>query len=276
MKALNFNKKPLIMGILNVTPDSFYDGGKYVEENSISERVREIVHNGADIIDIGGESTRPGAEPVPLEEEVNRVSQALSHVNPEEIIISVDTYKAEVAEMALKMGATIINDISALRFDSRMVEVVREYDAYVVIMHMKGKPKDMQKNPEYSNVIEEILHFFKERIDFAVSNGISEDRIILDPGIGFGKQQVHNIEILKNIDRFRSLGYPILIGHSRKSLIGYLTGEKNPENRLHGTLGISAYLALQGVDIIRVHDVKEHVELIKVLRPFINDKKEGV
>ncbi len=276
MKALNFNKKPLIMGILNVTPDSFYDGGKYVEENSISERVREIVHNGADIIDIGGESTRPGAEPVPLEEEVNRVSQALSHVNPEEIIISVDTYKAEVAEMALKMGATIVNDISALRFDSRMVEVVREYDAYVVIMHMKGKPKDMQKNPEYSNVIEEILHFFKERIDFAVSNGISEDRIILDPGIGFGKQQVHNIEILKNIDRFRSLGYPILIGHSRKSLIGYLTGEKNPENRLHGTLGISAYLALQGVDIIRVHDVKEHVELIKVLRPFINDKKEGV
>lgn len=276
MKALNFNKKPLIMGILNVTPDSFYDGGKYVEENSISERVREIVHNGADIIDIGGESTRPGAEPVPLEEELNRVRLALYHVNPEEIVISVDTYKAEVAEMALKMGATIVNDISALRFDNRMVEVVREHDAYIIIMHMKGKPKDMQKNPEYSNVIEEILDFFKERIDFAISNGISENRIILDPGIGFGKQQVHNIEILKNIDRFRSLGYPILIGHSRKSLIGYLTGEKNPKNRLYGTLGISAYLVLQGVDIIRVHDVKEHVELIKALRPFTKHIKEGL
>ncbi len=270
MRKLSFSKKPLIMGILNVTPDSFYDGGRYTHAESVKQRIQKLINEGADIIDVGGESSRPGADPVPLNEELQRVELALSFINTNETIVSIDTYKASVAETGLKKGATIVNDISGMRFDPDMVNVVKEYNAYIVIMHMKGNPKDMQKNPEYSDVVEEIIDFFKERIDFALSNGIKKEKIILDPGIGFGKQQIHNIEILKNVDRFRELGYPILIGHSRKSLIGYLTGEKNPENRLYGTLGVSAYLIMKNVEIIRVHDVKPHVDIVKALKPFKN------
>ena len=271
MINLSFNKeKPLIMGILNVTPDSFYDGGRYISEEYLRNRIITLVEEGADIIDIGGESSRPGADPVPLNEELQRVELALSFIDTKDIAVSIDTYKAPVAEAALSKGAIIVNDISGLRFDPDMVNVVRKYNAYIVIMHMKGSPKDMQNNPEYTNVIEEIMEFFKERVDFALSHGIEKEKIILDPGIGFGKQQIHNITILQNLKKFASLGFPLLIGHSRKSIIGYLTGEDDPNNRLYGTLGISAYLIMQGVEIIRVHDVKAHVDLMKALIPFKN------
>ncbi len=271
MINLSFNKeKPLIMGILNVTPDSFYDGGRYISEEYLRNRIITLVEEGADIIDIGGESSRPGADPVPLNEELQRVELALSFIDTKDIAVSIDTCKAPVAEAALSKGAIIVNDISGLRFDPDMVNVVRKYNAYIVIMHMKGSPKDMQNNPEYTNVIEEIMEFFKERVDFALSHGIEKEKIILDPGIGFGKKQIHNITILQNLKKFASLGFPLLIGHSRKSIIGYLTGENDPNNRLYGTLGISAYLIMQGVEIIRVHDVKAHVDLIKALIPFKN------
>ncbi len=270
MKAIPFKKKPLVMGILNVTPDSFYDGGRYNKDNVLKDRIQTLISEGADIIDIGGESSRPGADPVPLEEELKRVMTAISLIDTSKIPVSVDTYKANVAEEAFKKGAVIVNDISGMRFDPDMANVVRAFDAYVVIMHMKGTPKDMQKNPEYQDVISEIVEFFKERIDFAMSKGIRKEKIILDPGIGFGKKQTHNIEILKNIDKFKSLGFPLLVGHSRKSLIGYLTGEQSPENRLFGTLGVSSYLIMKNVDIIRVHDVKPHIDLINVLRPLKN------
>ncbi len=275
MKTLTFDQKPLLMGILNVTPDSFYDGGRYVETENLMERITELIKEGADIIDIGGESSRPGAEPVPAEEELRRVKSALSLIDTEKYSVSVDTYKARVAEEALKNGAIIINDISGMRFDSDMVHVVKEFESYIVIMHMKGTPRDMQKNPEYKNVVREIKEFFEERIDFALSHGIKKDRIILDPGIGFGKRQEHNIEILLHIDEFKKLGYPVLIGHSRKSIIGYLTGRENPEDRLWGTLAISSYLVMKNVDIIRVHDIAPHRDILNSLRIFINIDNSG-
>ncbi len=270
MKTILFGKSPLLMGILNVTPDSFYDGGKYTDRTSLKHRIQTIINEGADIIDIGGESSRPGAEPVSLEEELSRVTQAIELIDTKKYVVSVDTYKSKVAQEALKRGAKIINDISGMRFDPDMADVVREYDAYIVIMHMKGTPKNMQKNPEYENVVKEIMEFFEERIEFALSRGIKKEKIILDPGIGFGKKQKHNIEILKHIEDFKKLGHPLLMGHSRKSLVGYLTNKKDPEDRLWGTLALSAYLILKNVDIIRVHDVGPHRDFIKTLKPFIN------
>ena len=270
MKPLFSGNLPLIMGILNVTPDSFYDGGKYIDESSLEHRVKTLIREGADIIDIGGESSRPGAEPVPFKEELFRVTRALEFIDTSKYIVSVDTYKANVAREALRRGVKIINDISGMRFDHDMPDVIREYDAYIVIMHMKGTPRDMQKNPEYKDVMKEITEFFEERIEFALSHGIKKERIILDPGIGFGKKQEHNIEILRQVENFKKLGYPLLIGHSRKSLIGYLTGKTDPKERLWGTLAISAYLVLKHVDIIRVHDVEPHRDLLKALEHFID------
>lgn len=276
MKPLKFGNGPLLMGILNITPDSFYDGGKYIEKDKVKKRVETLLAEGADIIDIGGESSRPGAEPVSLEVELNRIKYAIELPELSKVPVSIDTYKAKVAEEALKRGASIVNDISGLRFDSDMVYVIRDFNAYVIIMHMKGTPKNMQMNPEYKNVVSEIKDFFKERIDFALSHGIKEEKIILDPGIGFGKKQEHNIDILIHLDEFKKLGYPLLIGHSRKSLIGYLTGKKSPDDRLWATLALSSYLIIKNIDIIRVHDVAPHRDLLKTLKPFINIDNSGL
>ena len=268
MRAISFKNKPLLMGILNITPDSFYDGNRYMEEDALKKRIDELIRHKVDIIDIGGESSRPGAEPVPEEEELRRVGSALFYIDTQRYAVSVDTYKSKVAEYALKKGAIMVNDISGMRFDKDMVNVVKEFQSYIVIMHMKGKPKDMQKNPEYNDVVSEIRDFFEERIDFALSHGIKKEKIILDPGIGFGKKQEHNIEILKNIEKFKALGFPILIGHSRKSLIGYLTEKESPSERLWGTLAVSSYLTLKNIDILRVHDIEPHKDLLNALKPF--------
>ncbi len=254
--------KSKIMGIINVTPDSFYAGSR-VNEVDLLRRVEEMIEQGVDVIDIGGESTRPGAEPVPVEEEIKRTVGAVRLVRKHfDIPISVDTYKSEVARLSLESGADIINDISALRFDEKMVEVAAYYSCPVILMHMKGTPRTMQDNPQYDDVVSEILFFFKERIEYVKSFGL--DKIVIDPGIGFGKKLEHNLEILKRIDEFRQLGYPLLIGASRKSMIGMILNLP-PEQRLNGTLAVTAYCALHGVEFIRVHDVKENVEVIKVI-----------
>lgn len=251
-----------VMGIINVTPDSFYANSR-VNELELLNRVEQMIKDGVEIIDIGGESTRPGADPVPLEEEIKRVVPAVKMIRKHfDIPISVDTYKAEVAKLSLEEGADIINDISALRMDERMINIVSYYKCPIIIMHMKGTPKTMQQNPQYDNVVGEIIDFFKERIEYLKSYGIEE--IIIDPGIGFGKTLQHNLEILNKIDEFRVLGQPILIGASRKSMIGMIL-DKPPEERLNGTLAITAYCTLHNVEIVRVHDVRENVEVVKVI-----------
>ncbi len=251
-----------VMGIINVTPDSFYANSR-VNELDLLNRVEQMIKDGAEIIDIGGESTRPGSDPVPLEEEIRRVVPAVKMIRKHfDIPISVDTYKSEVAKLSLEEGADIINDVSALRMDEKMINIVSHYKCPVIIMHMKGTPKTMQQNPHYDNVVGEIIDFFKERIKYLKSYGIEE--IIIDPGIGFGKTLEHNLEMLNKIDEFRTLGYPILIGASRKSMIGMIL-DKPPEGRLNGTLAITAYCALHNVEVVRVHDIRENVEVVKVI-----------
>ncbi len=258
--------KPVIMGILNITEDSFYDGGKYLERDKALKHCEELIAEGADIIDIGGESTRPGSIPVPPDAEKERVIPVIEEISKKlNAVISVDTSKAEVAEEALKAGASIINDISGMRFDEKMPGIVKKYGAAVVIMHMKGTPKDMQKNPVYEDVIRELVEYFDERTAFAADKGIPAENIIIDPGIGFGKRLEDNISILKNLTTFRKYGLPVLIGASRKSFIGSILGNLPPSERLFGTLGVHAASFMRGADIVRVHDVKEHREMLNLL-----------
>lgn len=252
---LDLGKRTLIMGILNVTPDSFSDGGLFLDPERAFVRVKEMVAQGADIIDIGGESSRPGAMPVPLEEEISRVIPVIEKLAPLiDIPISIDTYKYEVAKRALDSGAQMVNDISGLRFDPRMADLVAEMAVPVIIMHMKGSPQDMQKNPRYHSVTDDILIFLKERIRFAVKRGIRFDRIIIDPGIGFGKTLRHNLLILKYLKRFEALKRPILLGTSRKSFIGKVLDLPVGE-RLEGTAATVSLGIINGAHIVRVHDV---------------------
>ncbi|MHB9028035.1 MAG: dihydropteroate synthase [Candidatus Latescibacterota bacterium] len=248
--------QPLLMGILNVTPDSFSDGGRFVGRDLAVEHALTLAEDGADILDIGGESTRPGAEPVSLEAELERVIPVVKALAGKIAIpVSVDTTKAEVAERALDAGAAMVNDISALRFDPRMAEVIRLRGCPVVLMHMQGAPRDMQASPHYENVVEEILAFLRERVSCAVGKGIPREKIIVDPGIGFGKNLEHNLAILRNIGRFHETGCPVLVGASRKAMIGKLTGAP-AEERVWGTAAVTAWCVLRGVEIQRVHDVK--------------------
>jgi dihydropteroate synthase len=248
--------RTLIMGVLNVTPDSFSDGGRFLHTDAAVEHARRLIAEGADIIDIGGESTRPGAEPVPLEEELRRVIPVVQAVRREfpDACISVDTYKARVAEEALAAGANMINDVSALRFDPDMVRVVVQANVPVVLMHMKGMPKTMQQNPFYHDVIGEITEFLAERIAWACERGLDERNIIIDPGIGFGKRPEDNWEILQRLEAFKALGRPVLVGPSRKSFLGLLTG-RPPAERLEETIAAAVICALHGADLVRVHDV---------------------
>jgi len=251
-----------IMGILNVTPDSFSDGGKYISVDRAVERAREMVKEGADIIDIGGESSRPFSEPVSEEEEMRRVLPVIEELQELKVPISIDTYKPRVAQEALKRGVSIVNDIYGLRKDG-MAEVVRDYDAAVVIMHMKGEPKNMQLNPNYEDTIGEIAKFLRERVKFTLSKGIKEEKIIIDPGIGFGKRVEDNLRILKYLDSFKSLGFPILLGASRKSYMGKLLNLP-VEERLESTIASDVIAVLNGASIIRVHDVKENLRAIRM------------
>jgi len=270
-KEFVWEKGPYFMGILNVTPDSFSDGGKFVEVEQAVKRVEELISEGADIIDIGGESTRPFSDRVPEEEELKRVIPVIKAVREKfpQVIISIDTYKSRVAEEAIKAGADIVNDISALRFDPKMVDVVREYGTPVVIMHMKGEPKTMQLNPEYEDVVKEVYEFLKKRMEFLVENGVSFDKIIIDPGIGFGKKFEHNITLLKNLHKFKDLDCPILLGHSRKSFIGEIIG-KEPFQRDGGTVGVSIFAVLKGVHILRVHNVGINKDAIATFKALNN------
>ena len=258
--------RPLIMGVLNVTPDSFADGGLYFDHNAALAQARALVTAGADILDIGGESTRPYADPVPLEEELRRVLPVIQTIAPEiDIPISIDTYKAAVARAALDAGAILINDISALRFDPDMAPMAADYQAPVVLMHMQGTPRDMQRQPHYDNLLGEIKVFFQERLEFAAFQGFASDLLILDPGIGFGKTEAHNLEILNHLEAFLDLGAPLLIGPSRKAFIGRITGQPAGEGRDIGTLAALAISVLRGARFVRTHNVAYARQFLDVL-----------
>lgn len=267
-KRLDFSKKVAVMGVLNLTPDSFFNGGRFNREDAALNRVEEMVEEGADIIDVGGESTRPGAKKVTLEEEINRVIPVLRKLRKRfKIPLSIDTYKAKVAKEALEVGADMVNDISGLRFDSRMKQIISKYDVPVVIMHIKGTPQNMQNNPEYRDLMNEIISYLKESIKIAEEEGIDPQKIIIDPGIGFGKTTEHNLEIIKRIPELKSLDKPILIGVSRKSFIGNVLGLP-PSERLEGSLAATSIAVFQGVNIVRTHDVKATrrvVDLVKAI-----------
>ena len=263
--------KPLIMGIVNVTPDSFSDGGKFFNTDKAVEYAIQILDEGADIIDIGGESTRPGAEPVEVAEEIRRVVPVIKNIinlRPD-TIISVDTTKSEVAEKALQAGARIINDISAATFDENILNVTKKYNAVIVLMHIKGTPKNMQDAPYYNDVIEEVKNFLSERVTKAEKTGIK--KIIIDPGIGFGKRVFENYELLKSIKSFNELNYPILMGLSRKSFIGKALNIEVTE-RENATTVAEMFAIQNGVKIIRTHNVKNTKEIIEILS-YINNPK---
>jgi dihydropteroate synthase len=255
---------PKVMAILNLTPDSFSDGGQISSAHDAQSRALELVGDGADLLDLGGESSRPGAEPVPVEEELRRVIPALEAIAPQVAVpISVDTTKAEVARRALLAGASIINDISGLAADPPMREVVAESGAGVVLMHMQGTPQTMQLDPRYDNVIGEIHDFLAARIDWAVAGGIPRECIAIDPGIGFGKKTRHNAEILRNLDQFANLGCAILVGTSRKGFLGKITGRDN-SNRATASAVSSLAACAKGASVVRVHDVAPMVDAIRL------------
>jgi len=256
---------PLIMGILNITDDSFYDGNKHFETNSAITHANKLISDGADIIDIGGESTRPGSIPIDAREEIARVIPVVKALRDYSgIPISIDTRKAEVAKLAIEEGVDIINDISALRFDDQLTNVLSNNpQVMVILMHMQGEPENMQINPQYKDVLQEIKIFFTERIEFCLKHNINRNRIILDPGIGFGKTTEHNLEILANLDYFDALNLPLVIGASRKRFINDIAAA-NPDQRLGGSLAATAACLNNKVDIIRVHDVYEHKQFINI------------
>ncbi len=263
--SIDFSQRTCIMGVLNVTPDSFSDGGLYFEKSIAIERAKEMVEDGADIIDIGGESTRPGAEPVSLDEELNRTIPVIETLSKEiKVPISIDTYKSIVAEKAINAGASIVNDISGLRFDPEMAEVIAKHKVPVVIMHIKGTPRNMQKEPFYENLIIEIKNYLEDSINIALSAGIEKDKIIIDPGIGFGKTFEHNLEIIHKLSEFTIFGRPILIGLSRKAFIGKILNNAPPRERVEGTAAAVAISIMNGANIIRVHDVKQMAMVAKV------------
>jgi dihydropteroate synthase len=263
--TFDFTRKTYIMGILNVTPDSFSDGGLFFDrENAVGQALR-MQAEGADIIDIGGESTRPGAEKVSVKDEIKRVVPVIRTLAENvELPISIDTYKSEVADAAVKAGASMINDISGLRFDPKMAKTAARHKVPVVIMHIKGTPQDMQKTPSYKALIPEITAYFHESIQIARDAGIPDDMIILDPGIGFGKTVEHNLEIIRCLKDFEGFDKPILLGPSRKAFIGKLLGDLPTSERLEGTASAIAIGIFNGANIIRVHDVKEMARVAKI------------
>ncbi len=261
----------IIMGVLNVTPDSFYDGGLYYDYESAKKRAEQIVNEGAHIIDVGGLSTRPGSEPVDVNQELLRVKDILSFIKKNfDILISIDTYRAEVAEYAINTGADIVNDISGLTFDENMLEVIKRKDVSVIIMHIKGTPQTMQKNPQYNDLIDEIYDYLYTQSEKAILAGVKKEKIIVDPGIGFGKNLDHNLKILSKIKDFCNMGYPVLIGASRKSFIGTLLGGVSPAERLFGSISAAVVSYINGASLLRVHDVKQTKEAIKIAQSIKN------
>ena len=262
---------PLVMGILNVTPDSFADGGQYVAPGPALERIGEMVEDGAAIIDIGGESTRPGAEPVSEDEELKRVLPVLEQAIPEypDTYFSVDTTKLKVAHQALYAGAHIINDVSGLTYEPKIAGLCADYGAAYVLMHKQGTPKDMQDNPAYEDVVADIKHFFIKQMALTEEWRLNRDSIILDPGIGFGKTLEHNLELLRRLREFGELGRPLLIGASRKSMISKILDGRTVEERLAGTIAVHYHALLEGAKILRVHDVRDASDSVEIYKRIV-------
>ncbi|MGC8766095.1 MAG: dihydropteroate synthase [Brevinematia bacterium] len=264
-KEFDFSSHKYCMGIINVTPDSFFEGSR-VKLDDLINVVSKMIQDEVDIIDIGGESTRPGSDPVNLEEELRRVIPAIREIrkNFPNIPISVDTYKSQVAKQAIENGADIVNDISAGTFDQDMIRVIRDYNVPIILMHIKGTPKSMQDNPEYKDVVREITEFLRERIEKFESFGVDPSKIIIDPGIGFGKKLEHNISIIRRLAELKQLKKPILVGLSRKSIVGGILNVPI-EERLTGTIALNTVALMNGASIIRVHDVKEGKQTCKIV-----------
>ena len=267
---LNFLKIPNIMGVLNLTPDSFSDGGKFNTKSKGSKHALEMFKAGANIIDIGGESTRPGSKSVNKDLEWKRIEKTLSSLS-KKIPISLDTRKSEIMRKGIKYGIKIINDISGLSYDPETINVLKTYKIPFVIQHSQGLPINMQSNPKYKNVLLDIYDFFEKKLEFIRSIGIKHNNIIIDPGIGFGKNLKHNINLISNISIFHSLGFPILVGNSKKRFIKEIAGKNDTKNRIGGTIASSIYLMMQGVQILRIHDVNELLQGIKVFKEIIKN-----
>ena len=264
-KVLDLGNHTHIMGVLNVTPDSFSDGGRFADEHKALSHAREMAAAGADIIDIGGESTRPGAEPLAEEEELRRIIPLIERLSKELAVpLSVDTYKASVAKKALEAGASIVNDISGLRFSPDMAKIVADYGAAVIIMHIKGTPRSMQQAPRYVDVVREVMGYLDEGVEIAAAAGVDREKTLIDPGIGFGKTLEHNLTILNRLEEFRALGRPIVLGTSRKKFIGTILNIPVPEERVDGTGATVALGIERGARIVRVHDVARMAQVARM------------
>ena len=255
---------PKVMGILNLTPDSFYDGGKYTNEKDVFQQVEKILNDGATFIDVGAYSSRPGAKHISEEEELQRIIPIVQKLITKfpNILLSIDTFRSEVAKQCVEQGAALINDISAGDMDSEMIPIVGKLNVPYIMMHMKGTPQNMQKNPTYSNVTQEVLYYFSEKIALARSYGIND--LIIDPGFGFGKNNKHNFQLLNELELFKNIDLPVLVGLSRKSMI-YNTLNSKPENALNGTTALNTISLYKGAHILRVHDVKEAMECVTLV-----------
>ena len=266
---------PVVVGILNVTPDSFSDGGDFFDPEAAAEHAAAMLDEGADMLDVGGESTRPGSDPVSQEEEIRRVVPVLKRilsVRPE-AVISVDTYRSGTAKAALEAGASLVNDVTALRGDPGMVSLIEEAACPVILMHMQGEPKTMQKEPNYQDVVREVRDFLAERAEYAVAAGVRLENIIVDPGIGFGKNFQHNLALLRNLDALVDLGFPVLIGTSRKSFVERITGAQEARDRVFGTVATTVLAFEQGATFFRVHDVRANRQALAVAEAVLHTSR---
>ena len=268
--SLNFNKIPNIMGVLNLTPDSFSDGGKFNKKKKGISHANNLFKSGADIIDVGGESTRPGSKPVSKKEEWDRIKEILKDVN-KKIPLSLDTRKSEIMNRGIQLGVKLINDVSGLSYDSKTVDVLKKNKTPFVIQHSQDTPEKMQNNPKYKNELLDIYDFFEQKIKFLRFMGIKHNNIMIDPGIGFGKNLKHNMNLIRSVSIFHTLGFPILLGLSRKRFIKDLCGKNDSKERLGGTVASSMYAIMQGVQVLRIHDVNELRQSIKVFKELIKN-----
>ena len=268
---LDFRKMPNIMGVLNLTPDSFSDGGKFNSKKKGINHAINLINSGANLIDVGGESTRPGSKVIKENLEWQRIEKILKSLIKKKIPISLDTRKSQIMIKGINLGVKLINDVSGLEFDSQTLSVLKKFKVPFVIQHSQGTPENMQKNPRYKNELLDIYDFFEKKIKLLRSKGIKHDKIILDPGIGFGKNLKHNMSLIRNISIFHSLGFPILVGNSRKRFIKELSGKNDSKFRNGGTIASSIYLMTQGVQILRIHDVNETIQGIKIFKNIINN-----
>ena len=265
-KKLNFSNSPLLMGVINLTPDSFSDGGKYNKKNKGFSYAKDLIKKGCKIIDIGGESTRPGSKEIEKKREWKRISETLKKIKKLKKFVSLDTRKSWIMEKGINHKVNLINDVSGLNYDPDTINILKKTNVPFIIHHMQGTPKTMQKNPKYKNVLLDIYDFFEKKINEVRAKGIKHNNIVLDPGVGFGKNLKHNITLIRNISIFHSLGFPIMLGVSRKSFIKDLSGNNDSKERLGGTVSSSLYAMMQGVQIIRVHNINEVNQSIKIFK----------